>query len=228
MNIVPICMIGIYIRIMIKKVVFTLLILMSITSCSESSLFKASLSPLHKIDLDYLPEAAKKGYYNGSKFQIQNREKESFLNRASYLELDNELMLHSRIYRKFQNLGSWYYGIYFRAYLLHDESLFVHHWKIRSRGLPFSKARQSLTDAPPGPPEFREGWKDGCDAGTIAGGNLGDKFLRYKKSFYYNPKYIDVENDRLEPKYYKGFYTALWACGRQKQLEKTTDKEFLY
>jgi hypothetical protein len=58
-----------------------------------------------------------------------------------------------------------------------------------------------LTRDPPGPPEFVEGYHDGCDSGLAAFGNS------YYKAFYHFTKRFDVVND--------GLYQNGWEKGYQ-------------
>lgn len=70
-------------------------------------------------------------------------------------------------------------------------------------GSPF--IQDLMNQAPDGPIEFREGWRDGCETGISVTSNA---FQRHFYTFTQNP---DMAQDH---KYYTGWKTAFWLCSR--------------
>lgn len=63
-----------------------------------------------------------------------------------------------------------------------------------------------IQDAPPGPPGFKQGWKDGCETALSAGVNPF-----YIRSYKYQLHYAMAKSD---PDYNIGRAEATWFCGR--------------
>ncbi len=70
-----------------------------------------------------------------------------------------------------------------------------------------------LTKSPPGPPDFVNGYKDGCDSGLAAFGNSYYKmFYKFKKRF--NPAYDELYQNGWEKGYqYCRQYAMKWTHG---------------
>ncbi len=76
---------------------------------------------------------------------------------------------------------------------------------------PYRPRPWGIGDAPPGPPEFRKGWEDGCDTGIGAYGNDFYKvFYTYKQdlNLIQNPVYYRAWKDAYT---YCRWYTEQWA-----------------
>ncbi len=77
-------------------------------------------------------------------------------------------------------------------------------WKPRV-GSPFGGNQKMLFEGPPGPPNFKQGWKDGCETGISATAN------QYQKMFY---KFKQDSALAQDPTYYTGWKTAFDYCQR--------------
>lgn len=101
-------------------------------------------------------------------------------------------------------------------------SFFRVSWSLQNKAMPGSIRKNLLSDAPPGPEEYRRGWVDGCNSGKGANGKTKHKFV-YR--FFKDARYI--EGDRFNPKYNAGWKTAFWYCHRYYDLMESGRRNFL-
>lgn len=115
----------------------------------------------------------------------------------------------SNLYRRMWRSAMTYCYLWFPKTDRNRGSFFVPDFKWQVKGLPGSKKRNLLTNAPPGPPNFRVGWKDGCDTGKAA---TGENKHKMKFGFKKDPRFI--EGDKFNGEYERGWETAFWYCQR--------------
>lgn len=116
----------------------------------------------------------------------------------------------SALYRSMWRSAYIYCGLWIPYYARKNKSSFWHvDFKLNNFGRPGTKRRQILNDAPPGPANFRQGWKDGCFSGKAATGESKHRLVHY---FRKDARFI--EGDGFNPEYQKGWETAFWYCQR--------------
>ena len=116
--------------------------------------------------------------------------------------------LYRRVYRNayiFCNLAQGYLTTYGQ----NPSSFWVPDFKLRIKALPFTEKSTTLHDAPPGPKNFRKGWRDGCNSGKAATGQSHQRFGFY---FFMDARFI--EGEKFNAVYYRGWDAAFWYCER--------------
>lgn len=126
----------------------------------------------------------------------------------------------SNLYRKLWRTAMTY--CYLWVPKLTRGSFFTPNFQMKIKGLPGSQKKIYLTSAPPGPLNFRIGWKDGCSTGKAA---TGSNKHRMKFGFKKDPRFI--EGDKFNLAYEKGWETAFWYCQRYYDIYENPGRKSL-
>ena len=115
----------------------------------------------------------------------------------------------SNLYRRTWRSAYIYCTLWWGYLKKNSASFFSVDFRLQTKGMPRSKKRNLLFDAPPGPEKFRIGWKDGCDTGKAATGEV-----KHKMAFGFKKDARFIEGDKFNAEYSKGWETAFWYCQR--------------
>ena len=126
---------------------------------------------------------------------------------------------NSNLYRRMWRSAYTYCYLWFPKVSRNYSSFFTPDFKLQTKGMPGSKKRNLLFDAPPGPENFRVGWKDGCFTGKSATGEM-----KHKLKFGFKKDARFIEGDKFNNEYEKGWETAFWYCQRYYDIFTSPDR----
>ena len=115
----------------------------------------------------------------------------------------------SNIYRRMWRSAYIHCYLWIPKIANNNGSFFTPDFKLQAKGGPRSKKRNLLMDSPPGPENFRIGWRDGCHTGKASTGEV-----KHKIAFGFKKDARFIEGDKFNKEYEKGWETAYWYCER--------------
>jgi len=199
-----------------RKILLTILMVLALSSCDKTLDF---LSKSFMLDLTPPPGPPEfqAAYIDGCSTALNENEHNIIGMQRKRLYKHPVLNHRSNLYRRMWRNSYIFCGLWV-PYLAkkYSGSFFKPSFRLQIKAMPGTIKKTLITDAPPGPENFRIGWKDGCNTGKGATGKSKHKMV-YK--FFKDARYI--QGDGFEPQYDKGWETAFWYCQRYYDVLET-------
>lgn len=192
------------------KHIFLCFVMLLQSSCNAMSFMDYISKPM-QLDLTPPPGPPEyqAGYIDGCKTGAQ----ENNHNAPAQLRfsiIKNPVFNHeSYIYRSVWRSAYIYCYLYIPYTYRNNPEFTRASFRIYIKAVPGTKRAALTRSAPPGPPAFRIGWRQGCNSGKAATGKSKHR-IPYK--FVKDPSFI--EGDRFNPEFEKGWETGFWLCQR--------------
>ena len=206
---------------MIKHIVIILMIIFSLSACSENFFHLVSKPTLLDTTPPPGPIEYQAGFVDGCNTAIGENRRNVFALATKRFYKHPEMNSRSNLYRRMWRSAYIYCALYI-PYLDKQKlsMVFGSDFKLQNKAIRGTWRHQLLHDAPDGPPNFRIGWKQGCATGKAATGKAKHK-IAYK--FIKDSRYI--EGDAFNAEYEKGWETAFWYCQRYYDIMESPDRK---
>ncbi len=164
------------------------------------------------------PPEYQQAYIDGCR-TAQNESRENLFS-ASRREglVKNVEMNKLPVYRSMWRSAYIFCGLFVPYSWRNKNYFFKSSFGLQSKYLVGSAKDELLNEAPPGPPNFQYGWRQGCTTGKAATGRNHHKFY-YK----FEKDYKFVGNKEFD----KGWETAFWWCQRHYDVYTARRKHIL-
>jgi hypothetical protein len=190
--------------------IITILFLVSMLASCDKTLDFLSKSVILDMKPPPGPPEFQAGYIDGCSTALNENQHNIIAMNRKRLYKHPIMNNKSNLYRKMWRSAYIYCGLWV-PYLASKmkASIFQPSFRLNVKAMPGTVKKNLIEGAPPGPENFRIGWRHGCDTGKAATGRSKHKLV-YK--FFKDARFI--EGDGFEPTYDKGWETAFWYCQR--------------
>lgn len=210
-NIAPICMTGMLHKFTyLKHISLVLISVVLLQACNAMSVREFLAKPM-QLDLTPPPGPPEyqAAYVDGCTTGISENNFNLIAQTTMGMYKNPVFNQQSPIYRSMWRSAYIYCALYVPYTYRNNPSFFKPSFRMQVKALPFTKRSNLIRSAPPGPPAFRIGWRQGCNTGKAATGKSKHR-IPYK--FVKDASFI--EGDSFNPEFEKGWETAFWMCQR--------------